>query len=170
MSREFWLEGPVEGVPPLLQPAAHSLLQSGYDVHDAAAALTPEETWRRLNGAASVGFHLRHMAGAMERLLTYADGRQLTPEQRDAAAQEKTQPAQPIPPDVLLSQLDAMVAQAVDVLRATPESRLLEPRLVGRAQKPSTVIGLLSHAAEHTQRHAGQVVTTAKILRGQPLP
>jgi uncharacterized damage-inducible protein DinB len=165
VSREFWLEGPVEGVQPLLQPAAHALLQTGYDVREATAALTPEETWRRPNGAGSVGFHLRHIAGSIERLLTYAAGQQLSPEQRDAAASEKTEPTQPTAPGPLLDRVDAAIAKAIDIFRATPESTLLERRLVGRAQKPSTVMGLFFHAAEHSQRHAGQVTTTAKIVR-----
>jgi hypothetical protein len=168
MSREFWLEGLVERVPLLLQPAAHALLQTGFDVREAAESLTPEETWRRPNGAAaSVGFHLRHIAGSIERLLTYADGRQLSPAQREAAAAEKAEPVQPIAPGPLLDLVDASVARAIEIFRATPASTLLETRLVGRAQKPSTVLSLCFHAAEHSQRHAGQVTTTARILRGR---
>jgi uncharacterized damage-inducible protein DinB len=170
MSREFWLEGLVEGVPLLLQPAAHALLQTAYDVREATASLTPEEIWRRPHGAGSIGFHLRHIAGSIERLLTYADGRQLSPEQREAAAAEKIDPAQPVAPGSLLDQVDASVARAIEIYRATPESALLATRLVGRAQKPSTVLGLFFHAAEHSQRHAGQVTTTAKIVSGQRGP
>jgi hypothetical protein len=66
----------------------------------------------------------------------------------------------------LVAEFDAGVDRALTQLRVTDASSLLEPRGVGRAQLPSTVLGLLFHAAEHTQRHVGQLITTAKIVRG----
>jgi uncharacterized damage-inducible protein DinB len=167
MSREFWLEGPIEGVPPHLMPVAHALLQAGDDLREALSTLTPEQVWLRPNGGASTGFHLRHLAGSMDRLVTYSQGRQLSDEQRASLAAEKTEPSPPIPIATLLDLVDARIQQALAVLRATPESALLEQRLVGRAQRPSTVLGLLVHAADHSQRHTGQAITTARIVRGQ---
>ena len=166
MPHEFWLEGPVEGVPPHLMPVAHALLQAGDDLREALSSLTPEEVWRRPNGAASTGFHLRHLAGSMDRLVTYAQGKQLSDEQRAALAAEKTEPSPLIPVSALLDLVDSRVQQTLAVLRATPESTLLDQRLVGRAQRPSTVLGLLVHAADHSQRHTGQAITTARIVRG----
>lgn len=167
MGHEFWLEGPIEGVPPHLMPVAHALLQTGDDLREALATLTPEQLWHRPNGAASTGFHLRHLAGSLERLVTYAEGKPLTDEQRAALAAEKTHPSPLIPVEALLDLVDARIAGALALLRVTPASSLLEQRLVGRAQRPSTVLGLLSHAADHSQRHTGQAITTAKIVRGQ---
>jgi uncharacterized damage-inducible protein DinB len=66
----------------------------------------------------------------------------------------------------LLAQLDTVIKGALAQLRATPESTLLGPRGIGRQQIPSTVIGLLFHAAEHAARHSGQALTTARIVRG----
>jgi uncharacterized damage-inducible protein DinB len=166
MPHEFWLEGPVEGVPPHLMPVAHALLQAGDDLREALSSLTPEEVWRRPNGGASTGFHLRHLAGSMDRLVTYAQGKQLSDEQRAALAAEKTEPSPLIPVSALLDLVDSRVQQTLAVLRATPESTLLDQRLVGRAQRPSTVLGLLVHAADHSQRHTGQAITTARIVRG----
>lgn len=167
MSREFWLEGPVEGIPPHLMPVAHALLQSQHDLRAAITGIPAERLWQRPNGAASLGFHLRHIAGSMDRLLTYALGGELTDVQREYLALEKAEPAEPIPAGILLAHLDLTIEKAIGILRTVSEASLLERRLVGRAQRPSTVVGLLFHAAEHTQRHTGQVIATAKILRGQ---
>jgi uncharacterized damage-inducible protein DinB len=167
MSREFWLEGPVEGIPPYLMPVAHALLQAQHDLHLAAADIPPEQLWLRPGRAASLGFHIRHIAGSLDRLLSYALGQQLNDAQREYLAVEKTEPAERPPVKQLLDQVDATVARSLRVLREAPALSLLDARMVGRAQRPSTVIGLLFHAAEHTQRHTGQVITTAKIVRGQ---
>ena len=166
MSREYWLEGPIEGVPPELCPVAHALLQAGDDLRVALATLTPEQVWHRPNGAASTGFHLRHLAGSLDRLITYSQGKPLSEEQRAALAAEKTEPSPLIPVEALLDLIDARVQSALAVLRATPAASMLAQRLVGRAQRPSTVLGLLVHAADHSQRHTGQAITTARIVRG----
>ena len=55
--------------------------------------------------------------------------------------------------------------RALAQLRRTDERELTAPRGVGRAQLPSSVIGLLFHAAEHTQRHLGQMLVTARVQR-----
>ena len=166
MSREFWLEGPLEEIPSHLMPVAHALLQSQHDLREATAGLTPEQLAHRLNGAASLAFHLRHIAGSPDRLLAYARGPELTTRQREDLAAEKAETIQPTGAEELLHLVEATFESALQTLRETPESSLLEPRLVGRAQRPSTVLGLLYHAGEHAQRHTGQVIATAKILRG----
>jgi uncharacterized damage-inducible protein DinB len=102
--------------------------------------------------------------------LTYARGELLTAAQRAALAAEGAPDVRPRMIAVLLAEFDSAVDRALDQLKATDEKTLLEFRGVGRAQLPSTVIGLLFHAAEHTQRHLGQIMTTAKILAGQPKP
>ncbi|HOX19413.1 MAG TPA: DinB family protein [Gemmatimonadales bacterium] len=164
---EAWLGGPVEGVPPLLMPVAHALIQTVTDVRRAAADLTTDELWARPGGVAAVGFHLRHIAGSTDRLLTYARGVALTPDQRAAIELEGVPGTPPASVEALLAAVRREVDAALDVLRGTPADGLLDFRGVGKAQRPSDVIGLLSHAALHAQRHAGQVITTVKLMRGQ---
>lgn len=163
MAAEVWLRGPVANLDPWLQPAAHALLQAAEDLARAAAGLSTEQLHARPGGAASVAFHIRHTGGATERLLTYARGESLTPEQKQAAAAEGQESDADAAP--LLAVLDSQIARALAQLRATPRESLTDFRGVGRAQLPSTVLGLLFHAAEHASRHAGQAVTTAKIVR-----
>jgi uncharacterized damage-inducible protein DinB len=163
---EVWLRGPIDGVPPLLQPVAHGLLQCSEELHAALAALSPEQIWMQPKGAASIGFHVRHAAGSLDRLFTYARGGTLSADQRAALAIEGQPDLAPNAGARLLAALDEAVARALAQLKATSEASLPEPRAVGRAGLPSTVIGLLFHAAEHTQRHAGQVATTVKMLAG----
>jgi uncharacterized damage-inducible protein DinB len=166
MSRpEAWLRGPLDGIPTQLQPVAHALVQALEDVDRAAAPLAPEELRARPGGAASVGFHLRHLAGSTDRLLAYARGEQLAPAQLAfLAAEEEEAPG--VGAAELLAGVRAAVERALEQLRATPEASLDELREVGRARLPSSVRGLLYHVGEHTARHAGQVVTTARVVRG----
>jgi len=162
---EVWLRGvPVPDVPALLQPVAHSLLQCREELTAALAGLTPDQLWQRPNGAASIGFHARHAAGSLDRLLTYARGELLSPAQMAALAVEETPDLASDAAATLAAGFDAAVERALAQLRETRESTLLEPRGVGRARLPSTVLGLLFHAAEHTQRHVGQLVTTGKVI------
>ncbi|MDB4949396.1 MAG: DinB-like domain protein [Gemmatimonadetes bacterium] len=163
---EAWLRGPIEGVDPLLMPAAHALVQAGEEIERAAAGLSPDQVWASPGGAASIGFHLRHVVGSLDRLLTYARGGSLDAHQR-AFLELETERCDPlVGPDALLAGVRRAVQAALDAYRGTPREALLEPRTVGRAALPSNVIGLLFHAAEHAQRHAGQIVTTAKVVRG----
>lgn len=162
---EPWLRGPVPGVPPLLQPAAHALIMALEDTERAIAPLTVDQLWHRPAGAASVGFHLQHLSGSTDRLLTYARGEALSEAQRTALAAEAKDHDPPPSAEDLLAAWRTTVERALDQLRRAPESTLLEPRAVGRAGLPSTVIGLLFHAGEHAARHTGQLVTTAKIVR-----
>lgn len=166
MQSEVWLRGPVAGITPTLQPAAHALLQTLEDVEQVVSELTTDQIWTMPGGAASVGFHLVHLAGSTDRLLTYARGEVLTDAQRIRLRAEKT----PVQTDAatLLRDLRDTIDSALSQFRRTPETTLAEARSVGRAAVPTTVLGLLFHAAEHAQRHAGQVVTTGKILRGLP--
>jgi hypothetical protein len=160
---EAWLRGRIDGVPPLLMPVAHALLHAREDAARALADLTPPQIWAS-GGAASIGFHVRHLAGALDRLLTYARGEMLSAEQRKAASTEGI-PGDP-PPDAaaLMAELERAVDRALTQIRTTSPDILLDARPVGRQQLPSTVIGLLFHAAEHAARHAGQAITTARLL------
>jgi uncharacterized damage-inducible protein DinB len=164
---EAWLEGPLEGVDPYLLPMAHALVQVGRDV-ERVADLTPEQLWTRPGGAAAVGFHLGHVAGVLDRLLTYARGEPLSDAQTAALRQEGEPGEPPASATELVRAARAAVERALAQLRATPREALLEPRGVGRRQLPSNVLGLLHHAAEHATRHTGQAITTAKVVRGTP--
>ncbi len=164
-SPEAWLRGPIDGVPAALMPVAHSLTDALEEFEASAAGLTVEQLWRQPAGAASIGFHLRHTCGALDRLLTYARGDALSAEQM-AALKAEREPGTPRPEaDVLLAEVRGAVADAIDVLRTTSADTLLDARVVGRAGLPSSVQGLLFHAAEHTRRHAGQVIATARFVR-----
>lgn len=163
MSVEAWLNGPVEGVAPLLMPVAHSLMQAKADLRSAVSDVDDDVLWKRPGGAASIGFHLRHIPGSADRLLTYALGEGLSSEQMAVLAAEK-EPAGPGAAQ-LLDRIDDTLDRVLEAVRHIPESQLTEVRYVGRARIPSTVIGLLFHIAEHTQRHTGQVIATAKIVR-----
>ena len=162
---EVWLRGPVERIPALLQPVAHSLLQCREEVVQGLADLSPEELFHQPAGAASVGFHVRHATGSLDRLLTYARGESLSAEQMAALRGERDVDPSTDAALTLIARFEAGVDRALEQLRTTDETRLLEWRGVGRSQLPSTTIGLLFHAAEHTQRHIGQMVTTAKIVK-----
>jgi len=159
------MRGPVPEIPPLLQPVAHSLLQSLEEVRVVVSPLSKADLWARPGGAASVGFHVRHAAGSLDRLFTYARGKKLSAEQRAFLDLESAPGSPPEEAAELASAFEHQVGRALEQLRNTPESKLLEVRGVGRLQLPSTVLGLLFHAAEHTQRHVGQIVTTARIVR-----
>ena len=160
---EVWLRGPVDGVPPLLQPAAHSLLQCREEVEQLLDGMPTERIWRS-HEAASIGYHVLHAIGSLDRLFTYARGAMLSDAQRHVLAQE-SKPDLDLTADDLLAAFDAAVTRALDQLRGTDQATLTDERLVGRAKLPSTVIGLLFHAAEHTQRHVGQAVSTSKLVR-----
>ena len=154
-------------MPAELMPVAHSLLQVGEDIEGDAALLSDAELWATPGGAASVGFHLKHIAGSLDRLLTYARGEGLTVEQRAALAAEKQARELPLDVQSLVGSTQQAIGRALEQIRATPVSGLHETRRVGRAGLPSTVLGLLFHAAEHAQRHAAQIITTSKIVTGQ---
>lgn len=165
---EAWLRGPIAGIDPYLMPAAHALVQASEDLERAARGLTTEQLWARPGGAAAAGFHLRHIAGVIDRLFTYARGETLNDQQRSALATESAPGDSPPDVESLIEDAQEAIATGLGMLRSIPREMLLEPRGVGRKQLPSTVLGLLSHAAEHAQRHTGQLTTTAKIVRGMP--
>ncbi|MFT3674979.1 MAG: DinB family protein [Chitinophagaceae bacterium] len=161
---EYWLSGPVAGVPPLLQPVAHALLQARREVQATVTGFPDHLLWEKPAGMASVGFHLQHLRGVLDRLFTYARGQSLTADQLAQLKQE----GQPAPGAASVAQLIAafnyQVENALKQLEQTAEISLTETRLVGRAGIPSTTIGLLVHAAEHTMRHTGQLMVTARMV------
>jgi hypothetical protein len=165
MPVEHWMRGPVEGVAPLLQPVAHALLQATEDVAAVIEPLSPAQIWARPTDAASAGFHVKHLAGALDRLLTYARGEALTADQLAWLKAEAQAGDPPADAAALVTIARGAIDRAMAQIRQTPEALLLEPRYVGRQRLPSDVLGLLFHAAEHTTRHVGQLITTVKLLK-----
>jgi hypothetical protein len=162
---EVWLRGPVEGYPAELQPVVHSLLQAQEDVEATLAPLAVDEIWATPGGAASVGFHARHLVGALDRLFTYARGQALSEAQIVYMKAEGVPGDPPAEAAELFGLVRSGIGAALGQVRSTPVSELLQPRTVGRKQLPTTVLGLMFHAAEHCTRHAGQMITTAKVVR-----
>jgi len=163
---EVWLRGPITGIQPLLQPAAHTLVQVGEDVLPIVQHLTPAQLWARPGGAASIGFHLAHLPGSLDRLLTYSRAEPLTADQHAALASERTVHEDRPELARLLARFAAGLEAAVDYLRTVPPDSLLSAREVGRKRLPSTTLGLIIHAAEHSSRHAGQIVTLTRVVQG----
>jgi hypothetical protein len=159
---EPWLRGPLPGVHPLLAPTLHAFAQAREDIARWTEGLTDAEIWSRPHGVAPVGFQLRHIAGSVERLTRYLEGEQLTPQQLDELHHEMHPGAQR---SELLQAVSGAFDESERVIRNLDVNMLADPRGVGRKQLPTTVIGLVVHLAEHTQRHVGELIVTIKILR-----
>jgi uncharacterized damage-inducible protein DinB len=159
---EAWMRGPIPGVDPLLAPVLYSFQQAREDLARWTQGLTGPQLWATPHSFGSVGFHLHHIAGSTGRLMTYVLGEQLTAEQLALLKSEHDPGATR---EELLEAIDRVFRQAEAVVRSLDPSRLTEPRSVGRKKLPTTVIGLLVHIAEHTQRHVGQAISAAKWAR-----
>lgn len=161
---EWWQRGPIEGVPAILQPVAHILLQVRESVDELVENLTQSEWNARPAGVASAAFHVRHITGVVDRLFTYARGEALSDGQFAALRGEGAHlPAEDVRRvlDALHARVDAAVAELGTIDVAT----LGDFRAVGRARLPSTVIGCLVHGAEHAMRHVGQLSVTTRVVR-----
>jgi uncharacterized damage-inducible protein DinB len=158
---EPWLRGPLEGVHPLVMPLFFSFAQVREDLARFTRQVSPDAVWRKL-GAVSLGFHLKHLAFSVDRLTTYLMGGSLSKAQLAALGSEH-EPDLDLP--ALLALVDQHLRAAEERLRQVDPERLYEPRTVGRRALPTTVIGLLVHIAEHTQRHLGQAIGLAQLLK-----
>jgi uncharacterized damage-inducible protein DinB len=166
MSDEAWLSGKLDGFSPHVMPAAHALVQAISDLERHAENLTAEQLLSRpgRGGAApSIAFHLRHIAGSIDRLLTYARGENLTQAQFDFLKAEESDISE-FDSAELTKRAVAEINKALGFLKNVQPESLFEERFVGRRKLPTNVFGLLFHIAEHTARHVGQLVTTAKIV------
>lgn len=160
---EFWLRGSVKNISPLLQPVAHALLQSRQEINEMMQNFPKEKLWDKPANVASVGFHLQHLTGVLDRLFTYAKNETLTEHQLIYLSNEGKQTGDITLKD-LLNNFNAQVDIALKHLSSTNEKTLTDHRNVGRKKLPSTVMGILFHAAEHTMRHTGQLLVTVKFL------
>lgn len=163
-----WLRGPVPGIQPMLQPVAHALMQVAEETPEVLQPLSAEQLWARPGGSASIGFHVAHLSGSLDRLFTYARGEGLSTAQQEALAAERTIDARRPGVAEVLNLLSSTVAAALQQLRTISPESLTLPREVGRARLPSTTLGLLFHAAEHSIRHGGQIITLARVVQGSP--
>ena len=161
-SVEPWLRGPLAGVDPLIQPVLHSFLQVREDLALHTEGLSDEDVWRAPGPLPTLGFQLRHIAGSVDRLTTYLIGEQVSPEQIAILKAESTPGAGLAE---LLEGVNEALAASEARMRTIDPTTIHEPRHIGRKQLPSSVLGLLVHLAEHTQRHLGQAITTAKLLK-----
>ena len=159
---EPWMRGPLPGVHPMIQPLLFSFQQAREDLERWTDGLATEQLWARLLDLGPVGFHVRHAGRAAERLSVYLKGEQLTEEQLDELKREMEGGASR---EELLTDLDSRLRIAETVARGLDPQSWTEPRFVGRKHLPTTVGGLITHIAEHTQRHVGEAIVTAKVVR-----
>lgn len=158
---EPWLRGTLTEVPAVARAVLHVLQLTNEDLHRWAGELTDGELNQRPSGLASVAFHVRHIAGSLDRLLTYAEGHQLSSEQ---IAFLKSELETHSKRESLFEDLASALERSAQRTRVLAHSDLTEKREVGSKKLPTTLGGLLVHIADHTQRHVGQAVTTAKIV------
>jgi hypothetical protein len=162
---EVWLRGPLDDTAVLLQPVAHALLQAREELQSLMKDFPAELLWEKPAGLASPGFHLQHLTGVLDRLFTYARGESLSQGQLNYLAAEGKPGVDGTCTSVLVEKFNQQIDSSLRELCKVNAQVLTEPRNVGRAQLPSTVIGLYVHAAEHTMRHVGQLLVTVKILK-----
>ena len=161
---EVWMRGPISGLIPYLQPIAHAILQAREEVNLMMIDFPNELIWERPNNIASVAFHLQHLSSVLDRLFTYANNQILNEEQLELLALESDS-TQFLTVKMLLTRFNNQVNKALTQLKNIEEKTLLEPRGIGRKQIPTNQLGLLFHAAEHTQRHVGQLLVTVRMLK-----
>ncbi|HME12861.1 MAG TPA: DinB family protein [Candidatus Acidoferrum sp.] len=158
---EPWLRGTLREVPAVGRAVVHALELAMEDVRKWCEGLSDGEMEARLAGLAPVGFHLRHAAGSLDRLLTYAEGRELDAGQMERMAGEMTAAAGS---GETIAEFERAMAEGMRRVRALCVLDLEGARFVGRRRLPTSLGGLLVHVAEHTGRHVGQAVTTAKMV------
>jgi uncharacterized damage-inducible protein DinB len=158
---EPWLRGTLRDVPAVQRGVLHALQLAQEDLEKWCRPLTEEQLKARPGGVPPIAFHLRHIARSMDRLLTYAEG-QLLGEAQVAALASEMDPE--VRRDALFAELESAFARSADRVRALAPADLGAERVVGKKQLPTTLGGLLVHVADHTQRHVGQAITTAKVV------
>ncbi len=161
VNEEPWLRGAMAGVPPLVMPVFFSFAQVREDLQKHTAGLSDEQVWRSF-ASSSLGFQLKHIAGSVDRITTYLSGQQLDAAQL-AFLKQEAQPSGTL--GELLNLVEQSLNQSQSKLRTVDPDSLYAARTVGRRALPTTVLGLIVHLAEHTQRHLGQAITITKLLR-----
>ncbi|NCD71102.1 DinB family protein [Mucilaginibacter agri] len=161
---EVWLRGPLDDLPALVQPVAFALMQARDEVETMMQGFPDALLWKSVAGMASPGFHLHHMTGVLDRMFTYANNKSLTDDQLTYLTAEG-QPQAGETSIKLVRTFSLAVELSLRQLERVNEEALKDYRGVGRKNLPSTLMGLLVHAAEHTMRHTGQLLVTVNILK-----
>lgn len=159
---EPWLRDTYSDLPAVLRAILHAFDLTREDVVRWTDGLTEAQLHASPSGLSPIAFHMRHIARSLDRLLTYAEGNQLSAEQLTAA---KTELDPGISREELLAEFHQGLDRAAERVRTFASADLEQLRAVGKKQLPTSVGGLLVHLADHTQRHTGQIVTTAKLLK-----
>jgi uncharacterized damage-inducible protein DinB len=162
---EPWLRGTYTDVPAAGRAVLHALDLALDDLSKWTSGLTDAEIHSQPFGLNSIAFHLRHIARSTDRILTYAEGEQLSAEQLAALKTEQGGEGDQEPLSALLAEVEISFTDAAERIRVLATANLETPRFVGRKQLPTSIGGALIHVADHTQRHVGQVVTTAKVIK-----
>jgi len=159
---EPWLRGTRTDVPAVVRGVLHALDLAREEVLRACEGLTIEELHAAPLGLTPLAYHLRHIPRSLDRLLSYAEGAALTEEQLGLLHSENEPGAER---EELIGGFLAGLEAAEPRIRRYAGADLEAARGVGRKALPTTVGGLLVHLADQTQRHTGQAITTAKVLR-----
>lgn len=162
---EVWQRGPLPDIIAVLQPVAHALLQAREEINEYMHNFPVEFLWVRPARMASTGFHLQHLSGVLDRVFTYARNEKLSEFQFAQLAEEGKDSANGYTVADLVNRFNKQVDLALEQIKVTNEITLADFRGIGRAGLPSTVIGLLVHAAEHTMRHVGQLMVTVAVVK-----
>ena len=159
---EPWLSGEHQDVDPVLRPILYCLEQAKQDLRHWTTGISEAEVWAGSHGLAPIGFQLRHIAGSVDRLYTYCLGEKLSDVQM-AFLRSEMEPGASL--EELMKDIETTFGRVELGVRNMALSAIRDHRAVGRKQLPTTVIGLLIHIAEHTQRHVGQAIVTAQVLK-----
>jgi uncharacterized damage-inducible protein DinB len=162
---EPWLRGTHTDVPAAGRAVLHALELALDDLTKWTAGLTDAEVHAQPLGLTPIAFHLRHIARSTDRILTYAEGEQLSAEQLASLKSEQSGEGKQETLAELLAEVEMAFTDAVERIRVLATANFDTPRFVGRKLLPTSIGGAMIHVADHTQRHVGQVVTTAKVLK-----
>lgn len=162
---EVWMRGPISGISPLLQPVAHALLQIDEDIQKQLTDEIEPYIWIRPFEMANIAFHVQHIAGVIKRMVIYSKGESLTEEELQEIKLEGLQNPE-LNNEVLKNHLHEIIENTIIYLSSIDPNTLADERFLGRKKIPTTQIGLLFHAAEHGQRHYGQLLVTIKTVKG----
>lgn len=165
--REVWQRGPIENIPGLLQPIAHTLLQAREELNDIMQYFPENLLWEKPANVASPAFHLQHLTGVLDRLFTYARSQPLNAAQLHSLSIEGSQKETLSSVNELIESFNKQVDVSINELKIINADTLTDSRTIGRKLIPTTLIGLYVHAAEHTMRHIGQLLVTVNMLKGK---
>jgi hypothetical protein len=158
------MRGDLMELDPLQASVLYSFRHAREDVAKWLERIPEDRLWTGFGAIASAGFQVRHIAGSVDRLITYASGRQLSEEQMDELRKEERTPGGSR--EDLLRLLDERLTNAESVVRSLDPGTYREVRELGRKRIPVPLGTLLVHIAEHTQRHVGELIITVKLASG----